>query len=209
MDNFQNWLSSLPTPGELAPTYTAKRGEPGYIRGVPSSIGQNKVPGIWTAFAPYGKSLIDQGALARLSGTTAGIAGGRHEFERSLLDAYRSAGVDPLFARRQLAESRPQVGAQIRAARGDILAQRADDTFNLETGITNALTQSYIQERNLGLELYLASMGRKDLRDAGKSAQRNSLLGLGAQAAGALFGPLGAAAGTALASSVFPQKPAA
>lgn len=193
-DQFGDWLAGLPAPTVLAPTYQGSRGQPGYIRGVdPTVVGQNQVPAMWRAFAPYGKSLIDQGALAKMRGVTAGISGGRREFERGLLGAYRGAGVNSLYARGALAESRPQVGREIAAARGGIQAERSEETFNLMAAIQNALAQSYLSERDMALELNQASLGRKASREGAKSAMRNSLLGAGATALGGIFGgPIGA-----------------
>jgi hypothetical protein len=162
-------------------------------------MGQNKVPAMWKAFAPYGKSLIDKSALAKMRGTTAGIAGGRREFERGLLSAYRNAGVNSLFAKRGLAESRPMVGSQIAQARGGIEAERQDETFNLMAAIQGAIGESYLGERDLWLQLNQASLGRKAGRDGAKSAMWSSAIGAGgAIIGGALAGPVGAALGGSL-----------
>lgn len=186
---FSEWLSSLPSAQQLSPTgtyITGRRGETG--------VGPNQVPAMWLQFAPHAASLINQAAIARRGAATAGAANSRREFERALLSGYQSQGVNPMFARRQLAESAPQVGYQLQQQLGGIEADRLQQTLQLQTGVQNALAQSYAGERQMSFEAYLASRARKAARQGAKSAMTSQLLGAGLGAAATIFGgPAGAA----------------
>ena len=189
-DNFSSWMASLPSMEQLnfGQAYTANRGQPGYLRGVPEGIGPSQVPALWMAFAPQGEALINKEALARWKGTQASVATSRRDLERSLLNAYQSAGMDPLMAEKELGESRPGTAMGLQEARGNIEANRLSDIFGLRSGLTSALGQSYLGDRQQLLELYLASMGRKTAREGAKSALTSSLLGAGIGALGEFAG---------------------
>lgn len=165
---FADWLRNLPNAQQLAPMNTPLQ---------KSGIGPDLTPAMWLAFAPQGKSLIDKSAIARMRGATNGIAGGRREFERGLLSAYQSAGLDPVFARARLAESRPQVGAQISQARGEIEANRLDEQFNFQGGLLNALAQALQTNRGMGLSAYFGGKGLEASKDAAKLAAISSGVG--------------------------------
>ena len=180
--NFSDWLRSLPSSQSLQPLTK------GNLAGVPPELRENLIPAMWMAFAPYGQSLINQGALAKMRGATAGIAGGRHAFERSLLSSYQAAGLDPLFAKTQFAETRTLPGQQIAAARGGIEAERQEESFNMAVALQNALATSYAADRGMGLEAYMASRARKTARKTGKQSSLSSLGGGVAMGLGTYLG---------------------
>lgn len=183
---FASWLQGLPSAQQLSPTstyVTGRRGETG--------VGPNMAPAMWLQFAPHAASLINQAAQAHRGAATAGAANSRREFERNLLNSYQSQGVDPMFARRQLAEGRPQVGQQLQQQLGGIEANRLQETLGLQSGIQNALVQSYQGERQLSLEMFLASKARKAARQAGQNAMGMQGLGMALNFAGQAMGAAG------------------
>jgi len=190
-NDFSSWLQGI-GDSNFSQAYTAQRGEEGYLRGTPQGLGASQVPAMWKAFAPFGESLINKEHLARYRGQATGLASGRREFERGLLNAYQSAGANPLMARAQLAESAPQLGEQLSALRGQNEAARLEDIFGFSTALQNAFAQNYDQERNMLLQAHLASLGRKSGREGAKSQMWGQLGGAALGAAGMAFGgPLG------------------
>lgn len=163
--SFQDWLGSLPSPGELTPG--ARKGYSEQSR-----MEASRVPAMWLQFARQGEPLINQAAQARRGATISGAGNARRELERNLLNAYQSAGVNPLFARANLAQSLPQVGYQTEQQLGEIEAGRLDDTLGFRSGIQNALAEGFTNERLLAHQLELASKARRDARHAGKAAER-------------------------------------
>ena len=186
-NDFTSWLDGIQDTN-FSQAYTANRGEEGYLRGTPKGLGPSQVPAMWKAFAPFGESLINKEHLARYRGQATGLASGRREFERGLLGAYQSAGVNPLMAKMQFAESAPQLGEQLSALRGNTEAARLEDIFGFSTALQNAFAQNYDQERQMLLQANLASLSRKTARAGAQDAMQ-------AQAIGAFTGSAGQAAG--------------
>ena len=100
------------------------------------------------------------------------------------------------MAQKELGESRPGTAMGLQEARGNIEANRLGEIFGLRSGLTSALAQSYLGDRQQLLELYLASMGRKTAREGAKSALTSSLLGAGVGALGEFAGSAFGAGGT-------------
>jgi len=185
--SFDEWLRALPTPQQLAPAspyLTGRKGETG--------IGPNIVPALWQAFAPQGKALIDQQAIQRFRGGAAGASTARRDLERNLLSSYQSLGVDPLIARAQLGESQGDLGAELARMRGETEAEKTGNTFDLQSGLLNAIIQSYLGERELNVNAFLASKGRQAARSGAQSAATASMVGAGLGALGSILGgPIG------------------
>lgn len=173
--SFSDWLSSLPGADQLGSGGAAD------LPGVPRQLQNSLVPALWLNFAPYGESLINDEYLARSRGLLEGGANARHEMERSLLSGYQAAGVDPLFAKANLGESRAGFGQQIAGGLADLEGNRYADLFNFQGGLTEVLANSYQAERDQRISMYLAEKGIQASRDAARDAQRSSFLqsGLG------------------------------
>lgn len=168
--DFDSWISSvrdaMPQSG-------------GYFRNTPS-ITPNRTPAIWAAFAPQGERLINEGYSAQKRA----LAGSRRDFERELLNVYQSSGLDQLFARRQLAESKPQLQQQF----GALEAGRLGEILDFRQGITGAFAESNTAERQLDIMAYNAAKARSAARSGARSASRASLIGSGLSALGSLGG---------------------
>lgn len=171
MDDFQTWIASV---RDAVP-----QGKEGFFKNN-RSITPNRVPALWLKFAQGGESLINQ----QYDAQRRALAGGRQDYERNLLNTLGSYGVDPIFARRTLAESLPQHQYQY----GGIESNRLSDLLDFRSGITNALSESNTSERQLDIQAYLAAKAREAARKGAKSAGNLSLIGAGIGAAGAIGG---------------------
>ena len=184
MAGFNDWLNSLPASGSLnlSGAWGAQRGSAGYVRGYGGSemagIGPNQVPAMWQAFAPHAQRMIDQMAGSRRSAAIGGSSNARRDFERNLFSTYANQGIDQQFAQRLATRERPRFGQELQGQLGGIEAQRLGDSLGLMQGIQNAMTQSYLGERDLAMQMYLASKSRQTSRDASQDAMR--MQGLGA-----------------------------
>lgn len=180
---FSDWLNNLPSPGSmnLSSAWGAKRGDAGYIRGYGGAemagIGPNQVPAMWQAFAPHAQRMIDQMAGSRRSAAIGGSSNARRDFERSLFSTYANQGIDQQFAQRLATRERPRFGQELQSQLGGIETQRLGDSLGLMQGIQNATTQSYLGERDLAMQMYLASKARQTSREGAKDAMRMQAIG--------------------------------
>lgn len=170
--SFQDWLNQLPTEESLAPAWRKGYGDQHRAEA-------QKVPAMWLSYARQGEPLINQGYAAQRRSTIAGAGNARREFERSLLNAYQSSGVSPLYARSNLAQSMPQLGYQTEQQLGGIESQRLEDIFGFRTGIQNALAQGYGAERQFAEMLSQAYKARRSTREAQQFAQQMALTSAG------------------------------
>lgn len=163
--SFDDFLSSLPSPQQIAPLspyVSGRQGETG--------VGPNMVPMLWKLFAPTGESIINRQAMERFRGGAEGMAAGRRDFERRLTTAFGSSGLNPGLARGIAAEK----GATFSQGLGELQAgvedERLGSLFDMFLGITNALGQANESERNLALEAFMNSKARRAARHGAKNA---------------------------------------
>jgi hypothetical protein len=159
MNSFGDWLSSL--QGAAQSMYSQRTANIG-------GVGANRVPALWLAFSGQGEGLINReySARKRALQSAAGLA--RGDYARNLGNTYQSAGLDQLFAQRQLAETVPNYQYQVRQGINELEGTRLADLLSFRTGISNALADSATSERQLSLQDYWAKKARESTERVGR-----------------------------------------
>lgn len=165
---FNDWLQSLPNAQQLAPLTPEQR---------KAGLSPNIVPAMWLNFAPYAQDILKRSADEQIR--TAGLQANtsRSEFERTLLNAYQSAGLDPIVAQTRFAETNPQFANSLQSYVGGIRGQQPTNELALATGLQNALVDSYYTNRGEQIQTHFGELQQQQ-------AQRNSGGGDGGFASG-------------------------